>query len=285
VEPPRPSFRKPGESLEDAIRSRWDGRPAVAAADGVLVVAARAARRLAEELAALEASRVVADVVSRRPGIDDALTFVYGFDVAGFDVDIRPIQLPGEIESLLRLVEPMQVRTVLEIGTARGGTLFLLATVAADDALLVSVDLPFGRFGGGYAKPRRRLYRAFARHGQRVELLQGDSHQADTRGAVRRVLGHRPVDLLLIDGDHTYEGVQRDFRDYGPLVREGGLIVLHDIAPGDENDVGGVPRFWQELRVGMGGDEIVSDWSQGGFGLGVVTRRSGGDGSPGAIEM
>jgi len=237
----------------------------------VLIVAARAARRLAEEFAALRASRVVADRISRRPAIDDALTFVYGFDIPGFDADIRPIQLPGEIESLLRLVEPLEPRTVLEIGTARGGTLFLLATVASDDALLVSVDLPFGRFGGGYGKPRRRIYRAFARRDQQVKLLQADSHERDTRETVRRVLGQRAVDLLLIDGDHTYEGVQLDFRDYAPLVREGGLIVLHDIAPGDEKDVGGVPRFWQELKGRIGVDEIVEDWSQGGFGIGLVT--------------
>jgi predicted O-methyltransferase YrrM len=237
----------------------------------VLIVAARAARRVAEELAALKASRVVAEVVSRQPSIDDALTFVYGFGTPGFDVDIRPIQLPGEIESLLQLVKPLELRTVLEIGTARGGTLFLLATVASDDALLVSVDLPLGRFGGGYAKPRRRIYRAFGRRDQQVKLLQADSHERDTRERVRRMLGQRAVDLLLIDGDHTYEGVRLDVHDYAPLVREGGLIVLHDIAPGDENDVGGVPRFWQELKGTIGVVEMVEDWHQGGFGLGVVT--------------
>jgi predicted O-methyltransferase YrrM len=265
------SVRKPGESLQEAIRSRWARRPLVPAARGILIQAARSARRLSEELAVLKASRVVAGTASRRPAIDDALTFVYGFDIPGFDVDIRPIQLPGEIEALLQLVRPLEPRTVLEIGTARGGTLFLLATVACDDALLVSVDLPLGRFGGGYAKRRQRLYRAFGRRDQQVELLRADSHEPDTNEAVRRILGRRPVDLLLIDGDHSYDGIRLDVRDYAPLVREGGLIVLHDIAPGDEEDVGGVPRFWQELKGRIAVHEIVEDWKQGGFGLGVVT--------------
>jgi len=237
-------------------------------------------RRLAEEFAVVKASRVVADVVSKRPAIDDALTFVYGFDVPGFDVAIRPIQLPNEIELLLRRVRSLEPRTVVEIGTANGGTLFLLATVAHDEALLVSVDLPLGRFGGGYAKRRRRLYRAFGRRGQRVELLRADSHEAGTRDDVRRILGARAVDLLLIDGDHSYDGVWLDFRDYAPLVREGGLVVFHDIVPGDENDVGEVPRFWRELKAGTGGEEIVEDWHQGGFGLGVVTSPFARDGSP-----
>ena len=59
----------------------------------------------------VKASRVVADVVSKRPAIDDALTFVYGFDVPGFDVAIRPIQLPNEIELLLRRVRSLEPRT------------------------------------------------------------------------------------------------------------------------------------------------------------------------------
>jgi hypothetical protein len=42
----------------------------------------------------------------------------------------------------------------LEIGTARGGTLFFLTRLASPHATIVSVDLPGGPFGGGY--PRRR---------------------------------------------------------------------------------------------------------------------------------
>lgn len=38
--------------------------------------------------------------------------------------------------------------------------------------------------------------------------------------------GH--FDFLFIDGDHTYAAVARDFSDYFPKVREGGLIFFHD---------------------------------------------------------
>jgi hypothetical protein len=48
---------------------------------------------------------------------------------------------------------------------------------------------------------------------------------------------------LFIDGDHTYEGVRRDFEMYSPLVRKGGIIAFHDIYPGPEESVGGVPKF------------------------------------------
>lgn len=36
------------------------------------------------------------------------------------------------------------------------------------------------------------------------------------------------IDLLLVDGDHSYEGVVRDLNAWLPHVRDGGLVFLHD---------------------------------------------------------
>jgi predicted O-methyltransferase YrrM len=38
----------------------------------------------------------------------------------------------------------------------------------------------------------------------------------------------KPVDLLWIDGDHTYEFVSKDFLGFSPHVVPGGVIILHD---------------------------------------------------------
>lgn len=40
-------------------------------------------------------------------------------------------------------------------------------------------------------------------------------------------LGYEP-DLILIDGDHSYEGVKRDIEAFVPRVRQGGYIWFHD---------------------------------------------------------
>lgn len=37
-----------------------------------------------------------------------------------------------------------------------------------------------------------------------------------------------PIDFLFLDGDHTEEGVFKDWEIYSPLVKKGGLIALHD---------------------------------------------------------
>jgi hypothetical protein len=57
---------------------------------------------------------------------------------------------------------------------------------------------------------------------------------------------------------------------YSPLVRNGGIIAFHDICFGYEETVGGVPRFWSEIRQGRNSRGIVKDAEQDGFGIGVV---------------
>jgi predicted O-methyltransferase YrrM len=78
------------------------------------------------------------------------------------------------------------------------------------------------------------------------------------------------VDFLFVDGDHEYEGVVKDYELYAPLVRPGGLIAFHDIVPGDEEVVGGVPRFWEELKGSHETTELVESLDQGGYGIGVL---------------
>ena len=54
------------------------------------------------------------------------------------------------------------------------------------------------------------------------------------------------VDVLFVDGDHTFEGCAQDVNDYGPLVRAGGVLVLHDICHHEQPNVG-VERVWHDL--------------------------------------
>jgi cephalosporin hydroxylase len=230
-----------------------------------------AARRTVQPALAPLAVRNLRRSAERAGTIDGALDLVFDYGFAG--IRIAPMQSRQEIRALLELVAAERPRVVLEIGTARGGTLFLWTRVTAPDALLVSVDLPDGDFGGGYPEWRAPLYRAFARDEQRIELLRADSHAEATRDLVREQLGGRDVDFLFIDGDHTYDGVARDFDLYAPLVRPGGLVALHDIVPQGDSEallVGEVPQFWAELRERHDVKELVEDWQQGCFGIGVV---------------
>jgi cephalosporin hydroxylase len=200
--------------------------------------------------------------------IYDTLDLAFSFQALG--ASIKPAQVREEIAKLLELVAGLRPRVVLEIGTAGGGTLFLFTRAADPNAKIISIDLPGGPFGGGYPKWKVPLYKSFAREGQRIYLLRRDSHDPRTLEEVKRILGGEKVDFLFIDGDHTYEGVKRDFEMYSPLVREGGIVAFHDIVPGHPEKVGGVPKFWSQIRRRFRHLEIVKDWNQGGFGIGVL---------------
>src|SRR5579884_3387211 len=112
---------------------------------------------------------------------------------------LQPIQVEEEISQLVADVMRLQPRTVLEIGTSMGGTLYLWTRIAAPDATIVSIDLPHGKFGGGYSPLRSPLYRRFARPSQTLHLLRCDSHASDTFERVRGLLDNRPIDFLFID--------------------------------------------------------------------------------------
>jgi cephalosporin hydroxylase len=228
------------------------------------------------------ASRALRAAAAERPEIEAWIDLVKHFNYAG--ITVQSWQIDSEIAALMRILQAEPPRTVLEIGTAGGGTLFLLTRVAAPDALLLSIDLRRGQFGGGYAAWRGRLYRSFAQETQRVELVAGDSHQPATREQVRRLLAGEALDLLFVDGDHTLEGVKRDYDDYAPLLRPGGLVAFHDVVPGGpgmHGDPGGVPTFWRELKVAHpDATELVEDWEWGSCGIGLIRLPS----SPGSMQ-
>lgn len=186
-------------------------------------------------------------------------------------VQVNPFQVESEILALMALLSERRPARIVEIGTARGGTLLLLTRVASYDATIVSVDLPGGPFGGGYRRTHANLIRSFARDRQKIHLVRGNSHSASTVDRVRAILGGQ-ADCLFIDGDHTYDGVLADFEKYSPLVSADGLIAFHDIVPGLPENVGGVPNFWEDVRTRFEHREIVADWDQGGYGIGVLYR-------------
>ena len=231
----------------------------------------RSARPVLAPLAARSLRRDAGRAVT----IDDLLDLVFEFQPYG--ISMRPLQSRWEFRRLLEELERVRPAAMLEIGTARGGSLLAFSGLCSPNAHIVSVDLPGGPFGGGYPMWKVPLYKAIARPGQRLDLVRGNSHSANTFAHVERLLGGRKLDFLFIDGDHSYEGVRSDFDRYKSLVRPGGIIAFHDIAaphPGrpliNGNDPGEVPRFWVELTTERPGQAIVDPEGYGCFGIGLI---------------
>lgn len=181
---------------------------------------------------------------------------------------IAPGQVRSEITSLANLIKELKPKTVLEIGTAEGGTLFLFSRLAAPGAKIISVDLPGGKFGGGYPEWKISLYKSFPLPSQRLYLLRENSHLISTQERIKEIIGTTPVDFLFIDGDHTYEGVKKDFEMYSPLVKDGGIIVFHDIAVHPPEKNCDVHKFWEEIKK-ENSEEFIENPNQKWAGIGV----------------
>ena len=120
---------------------------------------------------------------------------------------------------------------------------------------------------------KRALFQSFQRGKQSLHFVRRDSHLAETQSEVRAILAGTPLDFLFIDGDHSYEGVRRDFLDYGPMVRPGGLVAFHDIIPPFRGLGGGTALLGRD-REDYQGIELVEDRQQDGFGIGVILAPS-----------
>ena len=184
---------------------------------------------------------------------------------------IKPMQIKEEFTELLKIYVEKQPKIILEIGTANGGTLFSFCKLAPDNAILISVDLPKGKFGGGYPDWKIPLYQAFKKENQQLYLLREDSHNIETLNKVKNILNGRNIDFLFIDGDHTYEGVKKDFEMYSPLVNKGGVIAFHDILKHPIEIGCEVDKLWNEIKKEFQYKEIINDKNQNWAGIGVIT--------------
>lgn len=130
------------------------------------------------------------------------------------------------------------LKKVIEIGTYKGGTLRLWQTISAPDAILVGVD-SYDFTSGAFSRDKD------------VSLVIGRSDSPAVITKVKSIIGI-DVDLLFIDGEHTYGVVKSDYDNYGPLVRPGGLIMFHDtqstaMSPRSAPQGCQVKEFWREL--------------------------------------
>ena len=193
-------------------------------------------------------------------------------ELARKSLSLFAMQKESELSALYGLLRKKKMGAVVEIGTARGGVFYGLCQLAKDDATVVSIDLPGGAFGGGYTEGDERIFRSYGKQGQKLHFLRLDSHKKSTVDKLSRLLNGSGVDLLFIDGDHTYEGVKKDYEMYAHLVRKGGLIVFHDICHHPTVPECQVERFWKEVKKGKRTQEFIDPVDKSWGGIGVIIK-------------
>jgi predicted O-methyltransferase YrrM len=111
----------------------------------------------------------------------------------------------------------------LEVGSFKGKSSVCLAAGLGDTARLACVDtwrndaMPYD----AQADVMPEFLQNTKRFSERIEPHRG-------RSAEIAASWTRPIDLLFIDGDHSYEGCSGDLRAWMPFVRPGGWVTFHD---------------------------------------------------------
>lgn len=197
-------------------------------------------------------------------GLIDKLSTPYQYKGFGRYKYIEPKQDFEELRALVEELEKKDPDYIMEIGTMLGGTFYIWNRVF-EPKHVISINLPGGPFtNSGYSIKKSSLFDLFS--DAEKDYILGDSHSSRTLEQVSRSVPEEGLDLLFIDGDHTYNGIKQDFEMYKQFVKQGGAIVFHDL--NNEHEDVGVDRLWDEIVEKY--ESIEIDQSRTEYGIGVI---------------
>lgn len=163
-------------------------------------------------------------------------------------------QYPNQFNKYLKYLHNKEINSYLEIGCRWGGTFILTSEflkLNSPNIDLYCCDIiDMSEILGEYSKL------------QNFKFLKMSSF------TLNRDVLDQDIDLILIDGDHTYEGVKKDFEV--SLQFKPKYIVFHDIV---SSVCPGVVNFWKEIKNNYPHFEFIDQYDsvKGDFlGIGVI---------------
>src|SRR5437588_3240170 len=145
----------------------------------------------------------------RKARIASSLPVAKIVDIPYTIISVTPLQIREELTELAKVIQDARPRRFLEIGTNKGGTFFVLCQVCDEDATVISVDMPGAMFGDKPTFHTEFVISKMKRPRQTFRRILGDSHSLRTLRRAEAALQGEKLDLLFIDGDHTYDGVRQ----------------------------------------------------------------------------
>lgn len=173
---------------------------------------------------------------------------------------------------LLKKFMGKECKVYVELGTLFSGSICLLMQQKAP-CTFVGIDLFDGYYGQeldiGTKLPvnletAKKNINAYNVHKHEFNLIQGSSYESDTVMKFKNL--NLNIDLLFIDGDHSYKGVTKDYEAYKRFVNPGGFIVFDNY---------GDPNVWKEVAVAISDIDFDNDGFEeiGQYGFSYIVRK------------
>ena len=145
-----------------------------------------------------------------------------------FGADRKIMLVGGDAVVLNKYANRLPWNTVIvEIGTYLGWSAVLLAAAASSRTHIWTIDNGTGRQIEHWLEPGQE-YRSLVEstfmemgYDDKITFLHGDSAEVDWPP-------DREIDLLFVDGDHSYEGALADLIRWAPKVKLNGYMLCHD---------------------------------------------------------
>lgn len=143
-----------------------------------------------------------------------------------------------DMEVLVPEVQALKPQDVyLEIGVDKGKSLSVAKMVIAKDVSIYAVDINF--------TSDLKLYLFL---NPDIEFFHMSSKTA-SQVWQDRYSKSRPITLLFIDGDHSYEGCKTDIDSWSPFMAEHGVMVFHDCDESSPGVLQAVSEFVNSHKV------------------------------------
>jgi len=158
------------------------------------------------------------------------------------------------------LVEKKNPDVIVELGVDYGYSTFVFANALQNKtgsgfgcgsrsaygcgtATMYGIDLFGGDMHTGYRNTYKSVMDNIAEHNlTQVKIIKGEFSEVAKTWTL-------PIDVLHIDGLHTFDAVKTDYETWSPFVKDDGIILFHDVAafPDIGNFFRNVDGGWHKL--------------------------------------
>ena len=165
------------------------------------------------------------------------------------------------------IVEKLKPDTIVELGSHYGVSFFSFCEAAehySPNSYIYAIDTWEGDDQAGYYK--NSVYEQVSSHWEQYH----SQRSALIRSRFEEAVDHfkdKSIDIIHIDGLHTYDAVKNDFETWKAKLKNDGTIIFHDWNVRKEGF--GVWKLWEEIKES---GEFRCMQTPNGYGLGIATK-------------